>query len=54
MGFNDPLHQGFMTGKQIWNLFELVLDPKRFGNNANIMFSGMKVKIDNTKPAFQK
>ncbi|HPX32235.1 MAG TPA: 5'-nucleotidase C-terminal domain-containing protein [Erysipelotrichaceae bacterium] len=54
MGFNDPLHQGFMTGKQIWNLFELVLDPKRFGNNANIMFSGMKVKIDNTKPAFSK
>lgn len=54
MGFNDPLQHGLMTGQQIWDLFELVHEPKRFGNNGNLMFSGLIVKIDNTKPAFSK
>ncbi len=54
MGFNDPLFTGFMSGQQIWDLFELVHEPKRFGNNANLMFSGFIVAIDNTKPAFSK
>lgn len=54
MGFNDPLQKGYMSGQQIWDLFELVHEPQRFGNNANIMFSGLIVKIDNTKPAFSK
>ncbi|MDD6466671.1 MAG: 5'-nucleotidase C-terminal domain-containing protein [Erysipelotrichaceae bacterium] len=50
MGFNDPLQVSEYTGQDIWNLFTLVYEPERFGNNGNLMFSGLKVEIDNTKP----
>lgn len=54
MGFDDPILTTQMTGQQIWNLFELVYEPERYGNNASLMFSGVIVHIDHTKPAFQK
>lgn len=54
MGFNDPILKSQMTGKQIWNLFELVYVPERFGNNAGLMYSGVVVYADHTKPAFRK
>lgn len=54
MGFNDPILTSQMTGRQIWELFELVYEPERYGNNAGLMFSGVIVRIDHTKPAFSK
>ncbi|MBO4218748.1 MAG: bifunctional metallophosphatase/5'-nucleotidase [Erysipelotrichaceae bacterium] len=54
MGFNDPLMLTEMTGKQIWELFELVHEPERYGNNGNIMFAGLNVKMDHTRPAGHK
>lgn len=53
-GFDDPLYIGEYTGKQIFELFERVHDPEVFGNNGNISFSGLIVKMDHTKPKNQK
>ena len=50
MGFNDPLQYGVYTGQDIWDLFTLVYEPERFGNNGNLMFAGLVVTVDNTKP----
>lgn len=54
MGFNDPIMLTQMTGAQIWELFELVYVPERYGNNAGLMFSGVVVHIDHTKSAWHK
>lgn len=54
MGFNDPILKANITGRQVWDLFELVYVPERFGNNAGLMYSGIVVYADHTKPAFQK
>ncbi|MBQ2658261.1 MAG: bifunctional metallophosphatase/5'-nucleotidase [Erysipelotrichaceae bacterium] len=54
MGFNDYLYKSRYTGKDIYDLFEHIHYPERFGNNGNIMFSGLRVKMDHTKPAGHK
>ena len=54
MGFNDPILKAEITGKQIYELFELVYVPERYGNNAGLMYSGLVVYADHTKPAFRK
>lgn len=54
MGFNDPIYKAEITGRQIWDLFELVYVPERFGNNAGLLYSGLVVYADHTKPAFSK
>ncbi len=54
MGFDDPLLRAEITGAQLWDLFELVYEPTRFGNNAALIFSGIVVYIDHTRPAGQK
>ncbi|MCR5067059.1 MAG: 5'-nucleotidase C-terminal domain-containing protein [Erysipelotrichaceae bacterium] len=54
MGFNDELYESVYTGKDIRDLFEHVHVPERFGNNGNIIFSGLMVKMDHTRPAGQK
>lgn len=54
MGFNDPILKAQITGRQLWELFELVYEPERFGNNAGLFYSGIVVYADHTKPAFQK
>ncbi len=53
-GFNDPIYTSTITGKQLWDLIELVHAPERYGNNAGILFSGFIVHIDHTQPAFHK
>ena len=53
-GFNDQLYQSVYTGQQIWDLFELVHDPDVFGNNGNISFAGLTVKMDHTQPKGHK
>ena len=50
MGFNDPLQVSTYTGQDIWDLFTYVFEPERFGNNGNLMFAGLTVEVDNTKP----
>lgn len=52
--FNDPIYTTRMSGKQLWDLFELVYVPERFGNNAGFLFSGLIVHVDHTKPASHK
>lgn len=54
VGFNDPLMTSKIKGWQLYQLFELVYEPERFGNNAGLFFSGMIAYVDHTKPAFQK
>ena len=54
MGFNDYLYTSEYTGQDIYDLFEHIHYPERFGNNGNIMFSGLRVKMDHTKPAGRK
>ncbi len=54
MGFNDELYESVYTGKDIKDLFECVHVPERFGNNGNIFFAGLNVKMDHTRPAGQK
>ena len=49
MYFNEYIQVTEMTGRDIYELFELVHDPAIFGNNAEIMFSGFTVKIDHTR-----
>ncbi len=48
-GFDDPIYMGKYSGKQILDLFERVHDPDVFGNNGNISFAGLIVKMDHTK-----
>jgi 2',3'-cyclic-nucleotide 2'-phosphodiesterase/3'-nucleotidase len=54
VGYNDYIFRTEMTGRQIWDLFELVYEPERFGNNAGLFFSGVIVSIDHTRPAGKK
>lgn len=54
VGYNDPVFVTEMTGRQLWDLFELVYAPERFGNNAGLFFSGILVRIDHTRPTGQK
>lgn len=54
VGYNDLLFRTKMTGRQIWDLFETVYMPERFGNNAGLFFSGVIVSIDHTRPAGSK
>ncbi|MBQ6559379.1 MAG: bifunctional metallophosphatase/5'-nucleotidase [Erysipelotrichaceae bacterium] len=54
MGFNDYLYQGIYTGKDLYDLFEHIHIPERFGNNGNIFFSGMMVKMNHHQPAGRK
>ena len=53
-GFDDPIYKSEYTGKQIYELFERVHNPEVFGNNANISFAGLIVKMDHTKPKYNK
>ena len=54
MSFNEKLQVTEMKGSDLYELFELVHRPEIFGNNAELMFSGLKVKIDHRLPAGQK
>ena len=54
VGYNDPIYTTRITGRQLWNLFELVYDPERFGNNAGLFFSGIVVHLDHTRPSGHK
>lgn len=54
MGFNDPILRAEITGAELYELFELVYVPERFGNNAGLMHAGLIVHADHTKPAFSK
>ncbi len=54
MGFNDPLLCAEITGAQLWRLLELVYEPARFGNNAALIYSGIVVHADHTRPAGEK
>lgn len=54
MGFNDPILKANITGAQLYELFELVYVPERFGNNAGLLHAGLIVYADHTKPAFSK
>ena len=54
MGFNDELYISVYRGQDLYDLFEHVHEPERFGNNGNLMFSGICVKMDHTKPSGQK
>lgn len=53
-GFNDPIYTAEITGKQLWDLCELVFVPERYGNNAGILYSGFIIHADHTQPAFHK
>ena len=52
--FNDPIHVGTFTGKQLYELMELVYEPSRFGNNASILISGFHAELDHTQPSPHK
>lgn len=54
MGFNDPVYVSKLTGADVYALFELVYEPERFGNNAGLIYSGVIVWADHTKPAGSK
>lgn len=54
MGYNDPIYTSRITGKQLYRLFELVYEPERFGNNAGLLYSGIIVYADHTKPGGHK
>lgn len=53
-GYNDPIFVGEITGKQLYQLIELVYEPERFGNNAGLLFSGFHAELDHTKPSPHK
>ncbi|MHB9005248.1 MAG: bifunctional metallophosphatase/5'-nucleotidase, partial [Coriobacteriia bacterium] len=53
-GYNDPIYTAEITGRQLWDLLELVFVPERYGNNAGVLFSGFIVHVDHTQPAFHK
>jgi 5'-nucleotidase/UDP-sugar diphosphatase len=52
--FNDPICTAEITGKQLWQLFEIVFDPQVYGNNAGLLYSGFIVHADHTQPAYRK
>ncbi len=52
--FNDHMYVGKMTGKLIWDLFEHVHEPERFGNNGNISFAGFIVKMNHNNKSPNK
>ena len=54
IAFNENLQITEMKGSDIYDLFELIHEPEIFGNNAELMFSGLRIKIDHTKPAGHK
>ncbi|MEA4912637.1 MAG: 5'-nucleotidase C-terminal domain-containing protein [Oscillospiraceae bacterium] len=54
MGFNDPVMTADITGAQLYELFELVYAPARFGNNAGLIHAGFVAEIDNAAPAGHK
>ncbi len=54
IAFNEKLQVTEMKGSDLYDLFELVHRPEIFGNNAELMFSGLKIKIDHTRPAGHK
>ena len=54
MALNEKVQMTEMKGSDLYDLFELVHEPEIFGNNAELMFSGLKVKIDHTRAAGQK
>lgn len=53
-GYNDPIFVGEITGKQLYELMELVYEPERFGNNAALLISGFHAELDHTKPSPHK
>lgn len=53
-GYNDAIFVGEITGKQLYELMELVYEPERFGNNAGILIAGFHVELDHTKPSPNK
>ncbi len=53
-GFNDLIHVGEITGKQLYELMELVYEPERFGNNAAILISGFHAELDHTQASPHK
>ena len=48
-GFNDEILTTTMSGQKIYDLFEHIYQPERFGNNATIAFSGIIARLDHTK-----
>ena len=54
MGFNDPVMVAKITGAQLYELFEMVYEPERFGNNAGLIHSGFTVEVDHLQPAGRK
>ncbi|NMB02771.1 MAG: bifunctional metallophosphatase/5'-nucleotidase [Firmicutes bacterium] len=53
-GYNDPVCVGEITGRQLYQLMEMVYEPERFGNNAAILISGFHAELDHTKPSPNK
>ncbi len=53
-GFNDEILTTIMSGQKIYDLFEHIYQPERFGNNATIAFSGIITYLDHTKEAGSK
>lgn len=54
MGFNDPVMVTSISGSQLYELFEMVYEPDRFGNNAGLIHSGFIVEVDHHQPAGRK
>ena len=46
IAFNETIQLATFDYERIYQLFRTVLEPERFGNNANIFFSGLKVIYD--------
>ena len=53
-GFNDEIHTGTITGRQLYQLMEGVYAPQRFGNNAGLLISGFHARLDHTRPSPHK
>ena len=47
--FNEPFCTSTITGKEIRELFETVLDPKIYSKNMNLYFSGIRVIVEKGK-----
>ena len=54
MAFNEKIQVTKMKGSDLYDLFELIHKPEIFGNNAELMFSGLRIRIDHTHPEGQK
>ncbi len=54
LAFNENIHVTEMKGSDLYDLFELIHDPEIFGNNAELMFSGLKIKIDHNRSCGHK